>query len=212
MALVKEWLSDFLVRHRARFGPHDWPTQGSEEYDEFSRLWLTAFATGQVSESEADAASFRLGSDPPRFRNEHVVKVIEQVKAIRAERGAPSASRLDARERSLSCPHCSGNGICPVYHPDPDPTDRRPESVGAHCVCEHGRWIRRWFGSSDEHRGLLRRIPDFADVLSGSSSWLLESPAFVALMRDVGDGPRFVQDASGSRLVRVNVRSIGRSV
>lgn len=190
MAQVKRWLDAFLLRHRARYGPHDWPMHGTEEFDEFMTLWLTSFATGEVSESEADAASLRCAGDPPRFRNEHIVKVIDQVKALREERGAPATTREDARDRSRDCEYCCGNGLVSVYHPTPDHERRIPVSVGAHCICPHGRWMRRKLGEREEDRHLMRRIPDFADVLDGRSIWLAEMPGVLPF-----DGkPRVVRD------------------
>lgn len=176
MSLVREWIAGFLGRHRARFNPSDWPEPGTEEYREYGLGWITAMATLEATEAEADEASRRLTADPPNWRREHIPKIVGMIRTMREVQGVASDTREDALRRSKDCEYCCGNGIVSVYHPTPDHERRIPVSVGAHCICPHGRWIRRRLSGQEETRDLLRRIPDFSEVLAGLSTWLAEMP------------------------------------
>jgi hypothetical protein len=55
---VKEWIGEFLERHKARFDPHDWPAaEAAEERLEYTRTWVTAFSLKSITRDEADEAS-----------------------------------------------------------------------------------------------------------------------------------------------------------
>lgn len=85
--LVRDWIMDFLHRHRARFGPHDWPAPGSEEFAEFLHGWLNAFSRHSITREEADAASLKLVECPPRYRNDHLPALITSVEITRQVNG-----------------------------------------------------------------------------------------------------------------------------
>jgi hypothetical protein len=176
MALVKDWINGFLARHKVRFDPHDWP-ESPEEFREFARMWVTALATAQATEAEADAASVQLAGSPPQYRRDHIPAVLAVIKERRAQAGGSAASdRESARSESKGCPHCGGEGLATVYHPAPSRELRVPATVAAHCSCPHGRFMRRKVGQGEGGEGLLRRIPDLANL----RGWLLEPPGTFA--------------------------------
>jgi hypothetical protein len=82
--------------------------------------------------------------------------------------------RTIAREASLGCEHCGGDGLVTVYHPQPSDEARIAKTYAAYCCCVLGRWTRR--NHAQHLPGLLRRIPDFADVMAGESAYLAEPP------------------------------------
>lgn len=174
---VKDWIEGFLRRHKARFAPHDWPAEdATEEWIEFLRGWITGFATRVVTEEEANAASIALASVPnrPKWRGEHLPAIIAQVEASRRASGNETgASREAVREASRDCPHCGGDGLATAWASRPDPL-ASPETVAAHCVCRHGRWIRQ--ATNEKTPELIRRIPDFQAVLLGYLPGWLDHP------------------------------------
>lgn len=175
-----EWVPFFLIRHRERFAPHDWPADDSEEYVDMLEDWLAAFRGGSVSEDEATRASRRLTLNPPRWKREHLPAVIETVKTMRAERApADSATtREGAASLSRNCPRCDGQGLATVV----GRTEVRGEIVdytaSAHCVCHLGRFMRSRIAQQDEH--LLRRVPDLANLPWGWRESYEPEPAGVA--------------------------------
>lgn len=173
--LVKHWISGFIDRHRARFDPHDWPADGSDEWREYLTGWVTAFATAQVSETEADSASIALVETPPNFRREHLPAVMKAVRERRPEAVAPASTREAASDASKSCPHCSGSGITQVTGTFERSGELVERTVAAHCACPHGRWIRNRIAQQEEH--LLKRIPDLAEVFAGRSAWRYDDPS-----------------------------------
>lgn len=173
---IKNWISAFLRRHKARFAPHDWPGDGDEHSDEcleFIRGWITAFATKEISESEADEASRQLAATPPNFRREHLPMILATIEANRSRRGdADTASSRDAAAlASRQCGYCGGAGLTLVDHIDPAPNE--PPTVSAYCTCPHGRWIKR--KHAERTPEILRRIPDAADALEGRGPWRLQT-------------------------------------
>jgi hypothetical protein len=177
MARIREWLPKFLKRHRGRFGPHDWPVDDTEEYREYSMLWITQFATREVTEAEADEASRSLGATPPNFRREHLPAVVGAIEAIRRQRGVqPGAGTREViRDESRNCPHCGGEGLATAWAAKPDVARKIPETVAAYCCCPSGRWVKRTH--ADKSPEMLRRIPDFGEVLDGvKPNWLAHPP------------------------------------
>jgi hypothetical protein len=172
--MVREWIGGYLARLRVRFAPGDWPEPGSEEFGEWVKGWVTALSLKQVSEREASLAAESLLLAPPNFRREWIPRVVAEIESNRSQVGAPAATREAAQLASRNCEHCGGMGLAIVWHPRPNPADRIPETVAAHCVCQHGRWMRRRLTEQDAE--LVRRIPDFADVQEGRSLWLSEPP------------------------------------
>lgn len=173
---IRDWIDDYLNRHRIRFLPHDWPASGdADETREFVADWIRVFALKQVTEVEADAASRRLLLSPPNWRREHIPAVISAIEAMRAER-SPAASiggdREAARAASRGCEHCCGDGLALVFHLSPDPSRGIPPQSAAYCTCIHGRWIKR--NHAEKSQEYLRRIPDLVDVLNGFGDWLVE--------------------------------------
>lgn len=178
MARVKDWIHGFMKRHKARFHPHDWPNaDDSEEYREFFLLWVTAFATREVTEAEADEASRLLGSTPPNFRRQHLEMVVGMIESQRKLRGAPEAgstTQAYAKEASANCPYCGGEGLAMAWAEKPDPAKRIAETAAAFCVCPHGKFIKN--AHADKNPEHLRRIPDFGRVLDGFAQGWLEHP------------------------------------
>jgi hypothetical protein len=177
MSLVKNWINGFLRRHKARFAPGDWPTgEDSEEVREFVKTWVTAFATRQVTEAEADEASQALGANPPNFRREHLQAVVGRIEATRNAQGGQggASTREAAKEQSRGCGSCGSEGLASVFHPFPSHEHKISASVAAYCVCAHGRWIKR--AHSEKNPELLRKIPDLGDVLEGRTGWLASPP------------------------------------
>lgn len=169
------WLAEFLEWHRSRFDPFDWPAPDSDEYVEYMIDWQKAFEGEDVSEDEARRASRRLSLAPPKYRREHLPALLAVLAAMRSARVSPTGeplSRDAAKAASYRCEWCSGEGQLTLWHPDPSTRLRIPPTVGAHCVCQHGRFIRSKIAQSKDGEYLLKRIPDFAFVLSGGTGWL----------------------------------------
>lgn len=90
-------------------------------------------------------------------------------KPIPPDRGAAVPGEAESKD----CPHCSGIGQVPVFHPTPDPANRIPESISADCVCPRGRMMR-----NSRDAVMAKRVPDLAEVLAGRSLWLPD-PVFM---------------------------------
>jgi hypothetical protein len=202
MALVKHWIDGFLVRHRARFAPNDWPREeATDENREFLRGWITAFATREVTEAEADEASRLLVATPPSWRREHIPALLAKVEEIRKSRGgAPTSTREAARDASRDCPHCGGEGLATAWAEAQDPAKRIPATVASYCICAHGRWIRRSHAERDP--AMLRRIPDFAAVQAGDVPGWLDWPPGVRRPEAIA-APQAVHRSAISEMFRV---------
>ena len=85
---VDDWLVNFLERHAKRYRPFDWPTLDTDEGILFLEVWSRALRDANVNEADADEASIRLGSEPPRYRSDHLPAVLKAVREIRAERSS----------------------------------------------------------------------------------------------------------------------------
>jgi len=192
MAKVRDWLDDFLERHRRRFNPFDWPEPGSDENADYARMWLDAFVRDKVREQEADAASVRLGQTPPNWRNDHLPAVMAEIKAMReastaqAGHGVIADSIETARVQSRHCGWCNGSGLRTVFHPRYDGSGilmlereddrgelrKRPTAarVAAHCICPLGQYMRAKVGDDNA------RIPELRRVLDGRSLWMAHDP------------------------------------
>ena len=178
MALVKEWISGFLKRHKALFGPNDWPSgEDAEDARKWVGMWITAFATRQVTEPEADEASCLLGPSPPNFRREHLPAVLAMVDDLRKRRGGSNGAVPDSREAaeqaSRHCDDCGGrSGLTTRYHPAPDPANRIPATVQGYCGCPFGRWVKRQH--ADHNPEYLRCFVDVVDEQHKPVWWLRE--------------------------------------
>jgi hypothetical protein len=186
---IRDWLGDFLHRHKARYNPHDWPAgEATEEYDVYVRTWHTEFATRHVTKAEADEASVRLACNPPNFRREHIPMVVHAIEQIRAERNPMATAcgtREAARDASRGCEYCGGGGLATAYHPWPSDEHRVSATAAAYCVCAHGRYIKR--NHAETEPDLLRKFVDLDDVLNGASVYLAEHPEFAGLVFDADD-------------------------
>ena len=183
MALIKDWIYGFLKRHLLRYPSADWPDPHTEDGQEFVKLWFQAFKLAGVTEVEADTASVRLASNPPRFRTDHIPAIIREVEAIRRANAAAATphSRDEAERLARDCPRCEGLGLVLVFHPGHDGSPRAwyrkpngenvlgPSRVAGHCTCALGRWMR-----SRTEPEMKRRIPDLADIEAGISRWWVE--------------------------------------
>lgn len=178
MAAVRQWIGGFLKRHQARFLPHDWPkADDADESKEFIMTWVTAFATREVTEGEADEASRLLGPTPPNFRRQHLEMVVGMIEAQRKMKGEPAAgtsTREFARDASRDCPYCGGDGLAMAWAERPDPGRRISETVAAFCVCPHGKFMKRTHTEKSPEN--LRKILDFGQVLDGFARGWLEHP------------------------------------
>lgn len=173
--LVKDWITGFLQRHRARFAPADWPKIGpSDEWIEFTKGWITALSLRQVTEVEADIASEQLTARPPTWRREHIPAILEAIEALRREKGGGPVptSREAAEAASKGCDRCGGYGLTTVWHPRPDPDARIPATTAAYCSCAAGRWIEK--AHREQSPDFRRRFVDLVDVLAGRSGWSAE--------------------------------------
>lgn len=156
-----EWIPFFLVRHRDRFAPHDWPADSTDEYIDMLTDWLDAFRAGGVSEDEANRASRRLSLSPPRWKREHLPAVVETIKTMRIER-APAGEFVTTRDGaaalSKNCPRCDGQGLATIVGKIEIRGEILDYNASAHCVCPLGRFMRAKLAQQDEHT--FRRIPD----------------------------------------------------
>jgi len=90
-----------------------------------------------------------------------------------------SAQHAIAKQESLNCPHCHGEGLATVYAPGylGDPIAwtkggiRYAARVAAHCCCPVGVFTRDHTDSD-----ACCRIPRVEDILAGRSRWLLADP------------------------------------
>jgi hypothetical protein len=183
--MIRDWIVGFLLRHRARLAPPDWPAaSAAEEWLEFIKGWVTALALKEVTEAEADLASQRLAANPPNWRREHIPAVLAGVEAIRKEQGSPAAvatNREGAEAASRACERCGGGGLATVWHPLPDDTTQSPRTTAAYCVCQAGRWVENVHRTA--YPEVRKRFVDLADVLAGRSAWLVDEPGAPPLCR-----------------------------
>jgi hypothetical protein len=179
MCHVKQWISSFLRRHKARYGPPDWPNTESDDWLEFVKGWIQAFEECEVTEKEADEASLRLVRKPPKWRSEHVPQVTEMIMAIRKGplAGITGISPGDiAKGASRHCQYCDGSGLATIWPVNPDAERRIPRTLATHCVCPYGQWMRKTLEDSDA--ATARRYPNFEAVLSGyDNRFTAEAPA-----------------------------------
>ena len=181
------YIDKFLAKFVRRINPPDWPTPGTDEYDDFRDDWIDALDRRNVQEHEADAALRRLREDPPQWMREHLPKLIGAIEASRRDATSTAAAtdRDAAFEASRGCQHCGGSGMATlfrrgyegsavkVWH-DHDGRERRtPMRVAAHCSCPMGRWAR----SKTRDLDTLSRVPDLCLILAGSRQWLASDPA-----------------------------------
>lgn len=201
--MVDDWFAGFLAEHLARHSGFGLPVLGSEEGVVLFASWRKVFIERGIHDLDvATAASERLTGETLKYPREHFPRLVELAIEVYKTRNAAQTNGIEAdsieaaRLISADCPHCSGQGMTTVYHPQPDPVNRVPESVSAHCVCPAGRWIRRRIGETDAI--LLRRIPDLADVIERRTAWLLEMPGADDYLDASGDGFALIRRLSAS--------------
>lgn len=175
-------------------GPDQWPEVDTDDYGEFETIWDEALSAARVQDGEAFAAVRRLCAemDRPKWRSDHLPRVIDAVKQIRAENlaqgedgKAPAGSpkgRQQAIDASLGCQRCGGQGITLAYHRLHQGgktvnvvvgRDRQEVTVrsvvGAWCECQMGRHIM------SVHQAMGNDCPRFKDILS-LGEWLADDP------------------------------------
>ncbi len=77
--LAFDWLPVFFDRHRKRYAAPDWPAIGSEDENLVADLWLHHFRRKRVTEDEAEYASKSLAMHPPKFRNDHLPALMDEI-------------------------------------------------------------------------------------------------------------------------------------
>ena len=177
MRATRDWITEFMLAHKERFRPFDWPEPDTEGWDDYERDWVVAFLKKDVREEEATEASRRLVTAPPQFKPEHIPLVLGAVETMRREKAGDGAGddREIAKTQSRECAHCSGNGIAVVWNPYPGQNPKVPDHASALCVCPYGRWLKRYYANHDGG-AMLRRFVDLADVHNRRSGWCATPP------------------------------------
>jgi hypothetical protein len=170
-SLVKDWIIPFLDRHRARFNPPDWPDPETGEWIEYVKGWITACATKQISEAEADEASRLLVLTPPRWRQDHIPALVSAVLAVRGQKSAMTQARSE-----------------PVYNPDPGFDERALARWQSMTDGERERWL----GLVDERAPSFARTPYCRTLLA--MAWAEDPGAVIAAAP-----PRRAADTRGPR-------------
>lgn len=208
MALVRSWIYGFLERHRTRYAPIDWPNDfTTEDGLEFTKLWITAFATRQVTEDEADIASISLAAEPPNFRREHIPMVVHAIEASRQEQGKTTGcppNSLEAAQAALRAmggcfgpdPEidastgvlvhdnglgCGGTGLATRWHPKPDPAKRIGPTLQGYCTCPMGRWLKRTHAANPDTVHLAKCYLDLVREEQDNFWWLWMPPKEMTL-------------------------------
>jgi hypothetical protein len=189
---VIDFIDEFLKIHRGRYVPHDWPEHGSEDWLQYRRLWVSAFLDRKVQKHEADTASVRCGTSPPRFRNDHLPRIISEIEALRLANQILNVpdDREIAMEKSRDCPHCDVSGFRIVYHPKYEGKRTvvvqrngkivlQPGTVATTCSCLYGQWVRNHIEPDT-----LRILPELRRILDGHSSWHYFDPTDVDALDD----------------------------
>jgi hypothetical protein len=169
--LVKDWISGFLDRHRARFNPPDWPDPETGEWVEYVKGWITAFATKQISEAEADEASRLLVLTPPRWRQDHIPALVSAVLTVRGQKSATDRARSE-----------------PAYNPDPGFDERALARWQSMTDGERERWLRL----VDERTPSFARTPYSRTLLA--MAWAEDPGSVIAAAP-----PRRAADTRGPR-------------
>ncbi len=73
-----DWFPTFFNRHRQRFEAN-WPSPDSDEESVLADLWLHHIRRKRVTEDEAENASLALGIHPPKFRNDHLPALMDEI-------------------------------------------------------------------------------------------------------------------------------------
>jgi hypothetical protein len=141
---------DWALYHAQLFGL-DSPAEAS-----MLRAWVELFAAERIAPEELTEASKWLAvNDPPRFRSDHLAKLMERVKGLRrAAAAAPAPSGPDLG----TCTLCAGSGfvIVPLVqgvttfggHTAEGDHDERTCTVL--CRCFLGKWKAHRLGETPE--------------------------------------------------------------
>jgi hypothetical protein len=184
MAMVRDWLDEFLERLCTLYRPHDWPEGHSGEWFEWRKAWVRHLLDADATAADAAAVAERLALDPPRFRADWIPAVVRGLKALRDSRDGGASSREAALSASAGCPACGGTGLVAVRHADPANV---PPRCAAHCTCPYGRWARSRLAADQPH--LLRRTPDLAALPAGWSTADPDVDAYERVIHACGDNP-----------------------
>ena len=173
------WFLQWLKEHIARHSSLGLAAMNTEDGQASYKVWLKRLETiPGITYTAATLASERLVIEPAS-RTKHFATlctfIVEAIIQQAPAQGLPEhGTREQAESASQNCERCGGCGMTAVFNPYPG-ENRQPASVGAHCVCAHGRWIRQWYTSRNDQL-TLRRVIDLADMLAGRSRWLAEPP------------------------------------
>jgi hypothetical protein len=185
--VVDDWFWGWLEGHVARHGKAGLPPVTSDAGEAEYAAWRANFVhRGIHDEDVATRASEQLVGETLRHSSLHFPRLVEIAIEVYKGRNAGGEAGVDpssfeaATFASRGCDHCGGTGMAVAYHPEPDAARKVAATVGAHCLCAAGRWIRKAIASKDAD--LLRRIPDFAEVWQGRTRW---SAAPLMTMADV---------------------------
>lgn len=160
-----DWVPGFMLLHRERFDPHDWPAADSAKFEAMVEDWAAALTAERVTEAEAKRASRRLVAKPPKYRRDHLPAILAAVRRMRADHDTAAASLEEAQRLAAGCERCEGAGWVYLYDPAPSYAARRPRAVAATCVCALGVFYRQAHDTK-KHRETLRGIPTLADVIA----------------------------------------------
>jgi hypothetical protein len=147
MSLVKEWFKSWRSRHVTVVIRRDWPSPGSEYWDQ----WFRAFCKANASQESCNLASDRVALDPHPWVDGQLKHFLAVLATIRTDTThATALSREEVIVASRDCPWCDGQGLATVHRLDGQPFEWRTaggvdvetaERVMA-CVCAHGRWLQ----------------------------------------------------------------------
>lgn len=174
-----EWIDEFFAIHIRKHPRDFWPDPDSEEGLELKNDWVVNLRDGNITFDEAKRASQKLLGNPPPFRDKHLPALLNSVASMRALRLATGEdtslhTHAGCKAASVNCPHCHGEGLVIVYHPQPDPEERIAPTAAAHCVCFLGRWIRARIGAQAPE--LVKRFVCLQEVFDGRSDYVCEDP------------------------------------
>ena len=176
---------DWVVGHRRRHPDARFPDPAdatSQTY--YESRFRAILALGNINAAVLTEASERLVSEPPKRASDHFETLraycVDAMRKTGADSGAAD-SRETAEAASRDCRWCGGSGLTTVWNREPDPEEKKPESVGAYCSCRLGRWVRRAHAKGCPD--VLKRTPDLVSVLAGNGFDVFENPAAAAWER-----------------------------
>jgi hypothetical protein len=165
---VHDWFSDYIVTVLdALRNPH----LPADPGDVFWTVLEQAFIRYGVKHGAASRALFAVAESPPPYPDRIRTALIETARTFQSqsdrEAAAPGGAPPDrdaAREASLGCSECGGEGLTSRYFW----LSRRERyvSVGCTChLCAHGAWIAQsWRSRADNRFVILADHPALWDT------------------------------------------------